>query len=809
LLSAPGVAAWGVLVVSPLVVLYAFPDVSAPTSAPGLALGAMTLKSFLLAAALAGVAVLLGWVPGRLLGTARRGRSVLLGLLLLPLLLPRYVLYYAWALLLSPTTALGAYLADRPPAAQAAGAATSAAVLVLWYWPLAALLLAQGWRGLDADVLSSAHLEAKPAGRFRHVLWPLLRRPAALAFAVCFVLCLSEFGTFHLAGVRTLGTELAVLYEWTGSSSAVARAAWPMVLASAAAALLLWREAADWSTRVPTGPPRFRQGWLRWAMLAVLAGLSLAAPLGLLVAGVTGGGAFGQFLAVHCEELAVSALTAVVGSAGAMWMAASALGLRRAGRAGAALAVLMQVTILLAAFLPGSVIGVGLLRLACLAGLGTGPGGGWMLVSAALAARFAGLSLVGLAVVGDSASGRLGEMASVDGASWPRTWWHVHLPRSWAAAVGVGLAVVMFGMTELSATMVVLPAGAGTFAQRLVNQMHYLSEQQVIASCLVLVGAYLLLWGLLAVLLGLLRRASSAPVVACLVLLALAGCGSGDGEPKVRAAIGRTGRGRCEFIYPRAIAVAADDSFYVVDKTGRIQHLSRRGRWLGEFRMPATAAGKPTGLTVGPDGNLYVADTHYHRVVVFSPAGELLRTIGRFGTGPGRFIFPTDVAFGPDGRMYVSEYGGNDRVSIFSPGGRFLASFGSPGSGPGQFSRPAALAVDGRRGRLYVADAANHRIVIYTLTGRLLGSMGSPGAGRGRLRYPYDLALRRRGELLVCEYGNNRLQLFSPAGESLGTWGGPGRRLGRLACPWGVAIDSRGRAIIVDGGNNRLQVWDF
>ena len=794
----------------PLVGLYVFPDAPARPPAAGLAIGGATLRSFLLSAVLAAAAVALGWLPGRLLGTVGRGRAVLLGLLLMPLLLPRYVLYYAWALLLSPTTALGRYLADRPGAAQAAGAVTSVAVLVMWYWPLAALLLAQGWRGLDPDMLSSAELEAKTAGRFRHVLWPSLRRPAALAFAVCFVLCLSEFGTFHLAGMRTAGTELAVLYELTGSSSAVAWAAWPMGLAAAGVAVLLWRQAVDWSTRPPTGPPRLGHGRLRWTVLAVLMALSLAAPLGLLVAGVTGAAAFEQFLAVHWDELAASTLTALLGAAGAMWMAGSALALRRAGRGGAVLAAVMQVTILLAAFLPGSVVGVGLVRLGGLAGLGAVMGGSWAAVSAALAARFAGLALVALMVTRDSASRRLGEMASVDGASWSRTWWHVHLPRSWAVPAGVGLAVVMFGMTELPATMVVLPAGVPNFAQRLINQMHYLSDQQVIASCLVLVGAYLLLTALLALLVGLARR-RSLPLAAgaCLVLFALAGCRSGDGEPGVRAVIGRTGRGRCEFIYPRAIAVAPDDTFYVVDKTGRVQHLSERGEWLGGFRMPAVAAGKPTGLTVGPDGNLYVADTHYHRVAVFSPSGELLRTIGRFGTGPGCFIFPTDVAFGPDGRMYVSEYGGNDRVSIFAPDGRFLGSFGEPGPGPGQFSRPASLAVDARRRRLYVADAANHRIVIYDLAGRLLGGFGSPGVGRGQLRYPYDLALTRRGELLVCEYGNNRLQLFSPAGESLGIWGGPGRRVGRLAYPWGVAIDSRGRAIIVDAGNNRLQIWDL
>ncbi len=51
--------------------------------------------------------------------------------------------------------------------------------------------------------------------------------------------------------------------------------------------------------------------------------------------------------------------------------------------------------------------------------------------------------------------------------------------------------IVMFGMTELSATMVLLPAGLPNFAQRLLNQMHYARDQQVIASCLILIGFFL------------------------------------------------------------------------------------------------------------------------------------------------------------------------------------------------------------------------------------------------------------------------------------------------------------------------------
>jgi len=371
----------------------------------------------------------------------------------------------------------------------------------------------------------------------------------------------------------------------------------------------------------------------------------------------------------------------------------------------------------------------------------------------------------------------------------------------------------MFSITELSATMVLLPAGLPNFAQRLLNQMHYARDQQVIASSLALICLFLVLSSVVVLLLRVIRqRQLTMFMIITICLLAFTGCDDKSGtsyELKILKTFGRTGQGQGEFIYPRAIDIIDNGTLFIVDKTGRIQHFSLEGDFLDVIKMPQTEVGKPTGLSVGPDGNLYVADTHYHRVVVFSSNGKIIREWGQFGEQDGCFIYPTDIAFSGDGRIFVSEYGGNDRISVFNEQGGFLYCFGSPGSGPGQFGRPSALCVDISRDRLYVADACNHRIAIYSFDGRLFGYIGNAGLTAGKLRYPYDLAMFSDGTLVVCEYGNNRLQLFSPEGQSLAIYGRAGRQPGELAYPWGLAIDSHRRAFIVDAGNNRIQVWQL
>ncbi len=97
------------------------------------------------------------------------------------------------------------------------------------------------------------HRWRQPGRRFfRHVTLPLLSRSIALAFGVCFVLSLSEFATFHLAGVKTIGTELAVLYELTGAAAPVAQAAWPMMLIALWAAIALTRSSQQWTPTTVT-----------------------------------------------------------------------------------------------------------------------------------------------------------------------------------------------------------------------------------------------------------------------------------------------------------------------------------------------------------------------------------------------------------------------------------------------------------------------------------------------------------------------------------------------------------------------------
>src|SRR5205807_7670360 len=62
-------------------------------------------------------------------------------------------------------------------------------------------------------------------------------------------------------------------------------------------------------------------------------------------------------------------------------------------------------------------------------------------------------------------------------------------------------------------------------------------------------------------------------------------------------------------------------------------------------------------MTLGPDGNLYVADACNHRIQVFTTDGDFVRSFGSSGRDIGELSYPYDVACstGSSPYLYVAE----------------------------------------------------------------------------------------------------------------------------------------------------------
>lgn len=159
----------------------------------------------------------------------------------------------------------------------------------------------------------------------------------------------------------------------------------------------------------------------------------------------------------------------------------------------------------------------------------------------------------------------------------------------------------------------------------------------------------------------------------------------------------------------------------------------------------------PHGIHVDQRGNVWVTDAVHtdcepdpglrrgHQVHKFSPAGELLMSLGKAGIpGEGRDTFrcPSDVVVSQTGDIFVGDghnhgHGGNNRIVKFTSAGEFVDSWEAAGSGPGEFLGIHALAMDSQR-RLFVGDRANSRIQVLGSDGSHLATwtqFGSPSNG--------------------------------------------------------------------------------
>lgn len=69
---------------------------------------------------------------------------------------------------------------------------------------------------------------------------------------------------------------------------------------------------------------------------------------------------------------------------------------------------------------------------------------------------------------------------------------------------------------------------------------------------------------------------------------------------------------------------------------------------LGAFDDPVLSFSRIADVAIGPDGNVYVAQSSDAEITVLSQAGELVDRIGRRGQGPGEFLSPSMIGWFAD-----------------------------------------------------------------------------------------------------------------------------------------------------------------
>ena len=102
--------------------------------------------------------------------------------------------------------------------------------------------------------------------------------------------------------------------------------------------------------------------------------------------------------------------------------------------------------------------------------------------------------------------------------------------------------------------------------------------------------------------------------------------------------------------------------------------------------------------------------------------------VGKDGKKKGATVFrPTGIAIGPDGRIYVADGYGASVIHMFSADRKYMKTIGTRGEGENQFKTCHGIAIDTRYGapRLLVADRENKRLVHLDLDGKWIGVLAT------------------------------------------------------------------------------------
>ncbi len=240
-----------------------------------------------------------------------------------------------------------------------------------------------------------------------------------------------------------------------------------------------------------------------------------------------------------------------------------------------------------------------------------------------------------------------------------------------------------------------------------------------------------------------------------------------------------------EFGWIPAVAVDSQDRVYVYSRSEHpMVVFDREGNFLESWGDDILKDAH--GIFIDAADNIYCVERETHCMRKFTSDGELLMTLGTPDQPADEtpFNLPTDLAVGPDGELFVSDGYGNARIHKYSPDGELIKSWGTPGDGPGEFDLPHCVRVDPRN-RLMVADRSNNRIQFFTLDGEYIEEWGD-------FSQPDTIFIDDDQIVYVAEL-DQRVTILTLDGEIIAQWGSergstvPGEF---FACPHGIWIDS-------------------
>src|SRR5262249_3893944 len=191
----------------------------------------------------------------------------------------------------------------------------------------------------------------------------------------------------------------------------------------------------------------------------------------------------------------------------------------------------------------------------------------------------------------------------------------------------------------------------------------------------------------------------------------------------------------------------------------------------------------PSGMEVGPDGSVVLADTGNDAVKKYDSSGALQWTVTSLGGTSSQDSLENarDIGIDSENDIYVG-HDANARIGKLDPNGNVLGTWTGPNGD--KIGSPIGTTVT--NDVVYVADGAKKKVRIFNTSGTQIRSFSSNGACVfSNLR---DVDADADGNIYIANYLNNNVLKMTSTGTCITSWGTKGTGNGQFMNPYGVRI---------------------
>ena len=263
--------------------------------------------------------------------------------------------------------------------------------------------------------------------------------------------------------------------------------------------------------------------------------------------------------------------------------------------------------------------------------------------------------------------------------------------------------------------------------------------------------------------------------------------------------VGESGKAPGELWCPWGVAIDEDTNrIYVAEALPRVSIFSETGEFIDTFA--AQGMRSPRGIAIH-QGNMYVTDYIAHAVFHLK-IGENIRLVAKLGSqgsGMGQFQCPRGLSVSPNGDVFVAD-SNNNRIQIIDDSLNIQRSITHE-----TMKCPCDIKLT--PDEVYVLCYVFPSILVFSHAGEETRSLVTRGVGR-QIGSAHFFCLDRQQNLLISDCKSCQVKVFSKEGTHLHSIGQPGREIGMLYSPTGIVLTKNVELIIVSGTiNYGLQIF--